>query len=193
MTSAMRWLLLVFALTQLVLGLLPWLAPGFFFESIGPYGTRNDHYIGDLASWYLALGAVALVALRRESWRIPVQDVRRRRFPVVGPGSGVFSFIHVDDAAVATVAAVERGAPGVYNVVDDDPAPMREWLPAYGRAIGAKPPRHVPLWLARLITGGFVATMATTLGGASNAKAKRELEWSPRWASWREGFVEAPR
>lgn len=121
------------------------------------------------------------------------QDVRRRRFPVVGPGSGVFSFIHVDDAAVATVAAVERGAPGVYNVVDDDPAPMREWLPAYGRAIGAKPPRHVPLWLARLIAGGFVATMATTLGGASNAKAKRELEWSPRWASWREGFVDAPR
>ncbi|MDQ5832445.1 MAG: NAD(P)-dependent oxidoreductase [Actinomycetota bacterium] len=121
------------------------------------------------------------------------QDVRRRRFPVVGPGSGVFSFIHVDDAATATVAAVARGAPGVYNVVDDDPAPMREWLPAYAQAIGAKPPRRVPLWLARLIAGGFVATMSTTLGGASNAKAKRELEWQPRWASWRGGFGEGPR
>jgi nucleoside-diphosphate-sugar epimerase len=120
-------------------------------------------------------------------------DVRRRRFPVVGEGSGVFSFIHVDDAAAATVAAVERGAPGVYNVVDDDPAPMREWLPAYARAIGAKPPRRVPLWLARLIAGGFVATMSTTLGGASNAKAKRELDWAPRWSSWREGFRVAPR
>jgi hypothetical protein len=82
------------------------------------------------------------------------QDVRRRRFPVVGSGSGVFSFIHVDDAARATVAAVERGAPGVYNIVDDEPGPMREWLPAYARALGAKPPRRVPRWLARLIAGG---------------------------------------
>jgi nucleoside-diphosphate-sugar epimerase len=80
--------------------------------------------------------------------------VRRRRFPVVGSGSGVFSFIHVDDAARATVAAVERGAPGVYNIVDDEPGPMREWLPAYARALGAKPPRRVPRWLARLIAGG---------------------------------------
>lgn len=121
------------------------------------------------------------------------QDVRRRRFPVVGPGSGVFSFIHVDDAAAATVAAVERGAPGVYNVVDDDPAAMHEWLPFYARAMGAKPPLRVPLWLAKLIAGSFVATMSTTLGGASNAKAKRELGWRPRWASWREGFTAAPR
>jgi 2-alkyl-3-oxoalkanoate reductase len=120
-------------------------------------------------------------------------DVRRRRFPVVGEGSGVFSFIHVDDAAAATVAAVERGAPGVYNVVDDDPAPMREWLPAYARAIGAKPPRRVPLGLGRLIAGGFVATMSTTLGGASNAKAKARPDWAPRWISWREGFRHAPR
>ena len=121
------------------------------------------------------------------------QDVRRRRFPVVGEGSGVFSFVHVEDAAAATVAAVERGAPGIYNVVDDDPAPMSEWLPAYALAIGAKPPRRVPLWLAKLIAGGFVATMSTTLGGASNAKAKRELDWQPGWASWREGFTQAPR
>jgi nucleoside-diphosphate-sugar epimerase len=121
------------------------------------------------------------------------QDVRRRRFPVVGRGSGVFSFIHVDDAAEATVAAVARGAPGVYNIVDDDPGPMREWLPAYAHAVGAKPPRRVPLWLARLVAGGSVATMSTTLRGASNAKAKRELGWEPRWSSWHEGFRDAPR
>ena len=121
------------------------------------------------------------------------QDVRKRRFPVVGEGSGIFSFLHVDDAAAATVAAVENGAPGVYNVVDDDPAPMREWLPVYAQALGAKPPRRVPLWLAKLIAGRFVATMSTTLGGASNAKAKRELGWSPRWPSWREGFRDARR
>jgi 2-alkyl-3-oxoalkanoate reductase len=121
------------------------------------------------------------------------QDVRRRRFPVVGSGSGVFSFIHVDDAARATVAAVERGAPGVYNIVDDEPAPMRDWLPAYARAIGAKPPRRVPLWLARLVAGGAAATLSTTLRGASNAKAKRELGWQPHWSTWREGFRDAPR
>jgi 2-alkyl-3-oxoalkanoate reductase len=121
------------------------------------------------------------------------QDVRRRRYPIPGKGTGVFSFIHVDDAAAATAAAVERGAAGVYNVVDDDPAPMHDWLPAYARAIGAKPPRRVPLWLAKLVAGGFVATMSTRLRGASNAKAKRELGWQPRWSSWREGFGDAPR
>ncbi|MET0511259.1 MAG: NAD(P)-dependent oxidoreductase [Thermoleophilaceae bacterium] len=116
------------------------------------------------------------------------EDVRRRRFPVIGSGAGLFSFIHVDDAAAATVAAVERGASGIYNVVDDEPAPMREWLPAYAEAIGAKPPRRAPVWLARLIAGRFVAQMATRLPGASNAKAKRELEWTPGRPSWREGF-----
>ena len=104
----------------------------------------------------------------------------------------MFSFIHVDDAAAATVAAVERGAPGLYNVVDDDPAQMREWLPIYAQAIGAKPPLRVPLWLARLIAGSFVATMSTTLGGASNAKAKRELDWSPRGRAGARGS-RAPR
>src|SRR5688572_13173863 len=108
-------------------------------------------------------------------------DVRRRRFPVVGEGSGLFSFVHVDDAVGATVAALERGVPGVFNVVDDDPGPMREWLPAYAEAIGAKRPRRVPVWLARLVAGQMVSAMATTLPGASNAKAKRELGWEPRW------------
>jgi nucleoside-diphosphate-sugar epimerase len=119
-------------------------------------------------------------------------DVRKRRFPVVGRGEGLFSFVHVDDAASATVAAVERGAPGVYNVVDDEPAPMREWLPAYAEAIGARKPLRVPGWLARLVAGRM-ATMMTALPGASNAKAKRELGWEPRWRSCREGFREAPR
>jgi 2-alkyl-3-oxoalkanoate reductase len=120
------------------------------------------------------------------------EDVRRRRFPVVGSGRGLFSFIHVDDAASATVAALERGAPGVYNVVDDEPAPMRDWLPAYAEIIGAKKPLRVPVWLARLV-GGRLAALVNVQPGASNAKAKRELGWEPRWRTWRDGFREAPR
>jgi 2-alkyl-3-oxoalkanoate reductase len=120
------------------------------------------------------------------------KDVRKRRFPVIGRGTGLFSFIHVDDAASATVAAVERGAPGIYNVVDDEPAPMREWLPAYAEAIGARRPLRVPTWVARLAAGRMAAMIAVQ-PGASNAKAKRELGWEPRWRSWREGFREAPR
>jgi nucleoside-diphosphate-sugar epimerase len=121
------------------------------------------------------------------------KDVRRRLFPVIGEGSGLFSFVHVDDAAAATVAAVERGAPGIYNVVDDEPAPMREWLPLYASAIGARPPLRVPLWLARLAAGKAVSAMSTTLPGASNARAKAELGWQPRWATCRDGFGNAPR
>jgi nucleoside-diphosphate-sugar epimerase len=116
------------------------------------------------------------------------EQVRKRRFPVVGRGSGVFSFIHVDDAADATVAAVERGAPGIYNIVDDEPAPMREWLPVYAEAIGAKPPRRVPRFLARLIAGQYAVSLATDLRGASNERAKAELGWTPSHASWRQGF-----
>ncbi len=115
-------------------------------------------------------------------------EVKRRRLPVVGKGSGVFSFIHVDDAAAATVAAMERGRPGIYNVVDDDPAQMRDWVPVYAEAVGAKPPRRVPTWLARLLAGRYTASMATGLRGASNEKARAELGWQPRHASWREGF-----
>jgi 2-alkyl-3-oxoalkanoate reductase len=119
-------------------------------------------------------------------------DVRKRRFPVIGRGTGLFSFVHVDDAASATVSAVERGAPGIYNVVDDDPAPQREWLPFYAEAIGAKKPLRVPVWIARLVVGK-IATMVGVQPGASNAKAKRELGWEPRWRSWRQGFRDAPR
>jgi len=121
------------------------------------------------------------------------KDVARRRFPMVGAGTALMSFVHVDDAAAATVAAVERGAPGVYNVVDDDPAPTREWLPVYAEALGARRPLRVPVWLVRLVAGKGVAAMATTLPGATNARAKEELAWAPRWASWRAGFLDAPR
>ena len=116
------------------------------------------------------------------------EDVRKRKFPVVGAGTGTFSFIHVDDAATATVAAVERGAPGLYNVVDDEPARMSEWIPAYAVAIGAKRPRRVPAWLAKLVVGPGTVAIATGLRGASNAKAKRELGWEPGYPSWRQGF-----
>ena len=118
-------------------------------------------------------------------------EVRRRRFPVVGAGTGLSSFLHVEDAAGATVAALDHGGPGVYNVVDDEPAPLREWLPVYAEALGAKPPRKVPLWLAKIVAGSAVAEMAVELRGASNAKAKRELGWLPRYPSWRQGFREA--
>jgi nucleoside-diphosphate-sugar epimerase len=116
------------------------------------------------------------------------REVGRRRFPIVGKGSGVFSFIHIDDAAAATVAALEHGPPGIYNVVDDEPAPLREWLPAYAHAIGAKKPMRVPKFIARLVAGGYTTRMATELCGASNARAKSELRWQPRYPSWREGF-----
>jgi nucleoside-diphosphate-sugar epimerase len=118
-----------------------------------------------------------------------VELIRKRRFPIVGDGGGVWSFIHIDDAAAATLAAHERGTPGaIYNVVDDDPAPVREWLPALAAAAGAKPPRRLPRWLARVVAGESVATMMTEIRGASNAKAKRELGWEPAHPSWREGF-----
>jgi 2-alkyl-3-oxoalkanoate reductase len=120
-------------------------------------------------------------------------EVRRRRLPIVGEGTGVTSFIHVDDAADATVAAVSRGAPGVYNITDDEPAAMRDWVPVYAAAAGAKPPRRVPVWLARLVAGRPVAAFALELRGASNEKAKRELGWQPAHPSWRTGFADTLR
>lgn len=117
-----------------------------------------------------------------------VEMVRRGRFPIVGDGRGMWSFIHVDDAAGATAAAVQRGAPGVYNIVDNDPAPVSEWLPALADAVGAKPPRRVPLWLGRLVVGEPGVSMMTRIRGASNAKARRDLNWEPRYKTWSEGF-----
>ena len=115
--------------------------------------------------------------------------VRKRKFPVVGNGAGVWSFVHIADAAEATVAAVEHGKRGIYNVVDDDPAAVAEWLPALARAIGAPTPWRVPRFVGRLLAGESGAVMMTEMRGASNAKAKRELGWEPRHPSWREGFA----
>ena len=120
-----------------------------------------------------------------------IELVRKRRFPVVGDGDGVGSFVHLDDAATATVLALERGEPGVYNVVDDEPAPAREWLPVLASVIGADPPRRVPRWLARLVAGDAAVALMTEARGASNAKAKRELGWRLRYPSWRQGFAAA--
>ena len=119
------------------------------------------------------------------------KEVSRRRLPVIGPGTGIASFIHVDDAARATVAALDRGTPGIYNVTDDEPAALREWLPVYAAAVGAKPPRKVPTWVARLVGGQMAVEFGVNLRGASNEKAKRELGWKPRYASWQQGFPEA--
>jgi nucleoside-diphosphate-sugar epimerase len=119
-----------------------------------------------------------------------IEPVRKRQFPIVGDGGGVSSFIHLDDAATATVLALEHDGPAIYNIVDDEPAPVREWLPVLADALGAKPPRHVPVWLARLIAGEAAVMMGTEARGASNAKAKRELGWALRYPSWRQRFAE---
>jgi nucleoside-diphosphate-sugar epimerase len=119
---------------------------------------------------------------------VQIELVRKRRFPIVGDGGGVWSFVHLEDAARATVLALEHGRPGIYNVVDDDPAPVREWLPALADAIGAKPPRRLPRGLARLLAGEAGVVLMTEIRGASNEKAKRELGWTLRYPSWRQGF-----
>ncbi len=118
-----------------------------------------------------------------------VEMVRKRKFPVIGDGAGVWSFVHIEDAAEATVAAVENGKRGIYNVVDDDPAAVAEWLPALAERIGAPKPWHVPRLVGRVLAGEAAIVMMTETRGASNAKAKRELGWEPRHPSWREGFA----
>jgi nucleoside-diphosphate-sugar epimerase len=114
--------------------------------------------------------------------------VRKRQMPVIGGGTGIWSFCEVTDAAAATEAAVTRGAPGVYNIVDDDPAPVAEWLPYLSQCLGVKPPMRAPAWLGRILAGPLVVSLMTQARGSSNAKARRELGWAPRYASWREGF-----
>jgi 2-alkyl-3-oxoalkanoate reductase len=117
-----------------------------------------------------------------------IEPVRKRQLPIVGDGGGFFSWVHLDDAAAATVLALEHDGPAIYTVVDDEPAPEREWLPVLAEALGARPPRHVPVWLARLIAGEFAVMMGTEARAASNTKAKHELGWTPRYSSWRTGF-----
>jgi 2-alkyl-3-oxoalkanoate reductase len=120
-----------------------------------------------------------------------VKLVRRRFMPIIGNGDGLMSFIHLDDAAAATVLALEHGRTGIYNIVDDDPAALRQWLPVLAEVLGAKPPRRMPIWLARRIAGEDGVNMGTRTRGASNAKAKRELGWTLRYPSWRQGFAKS--
>jgi nucleoside-diphosphate-sugar epimerase len=134
------------------------------------------------------------IALRYGSFYGPgasdpmLEVLSKRQFPIVGAGTGLWSWVHIDDAASATVAAVEHGTRGIYNIVDDEPAPVSEWLPYLAEIVGAKPPRRVPLWLGKLLAGEVGVSMMTQIRGSSNAKAKRELGWRPSWPSWREGF-----
>jgi nucleoside-diphosphate-sugar epimerase len=119
-----------------------------------------------------------------------IELIRKRKFPIAGPGTGVWSFVHIEDAATATVAATEHAHRGIYNVVDDDPAPVSEWLPGAASAIGARKPRRVPRWIGRIAAGEAAVVMMNEVRGASNAKAKRELGWQLRYPSWRQGFAE---
>jgi nucleoside-diphosphate-sugar epimerase len=117
-----------------------------------------------------------------------LDQVRKRRLPVIGSGGAVWSFIHIDDVATATLAAVEGGHTGIYNIVDDEPAPVSVWLPELAKMVHAKPPMHVPAWIARLAVGEAGVIMMTEARGSSNQKAKNDLHWTPRWKSWRDGF-----
>jgi nucleoside-diphosphate-sugar epimerase len=120
-----------------------------------------------------------------------IEPVRKRRYPIVGDGNGIFSWIHLEDAAAATVLALEHDGPAIYNIVDDEPAPVREWLPVLAQALDAKPPWRFPTWLAGLLAGEAAVVTGTEARGASNTKAKRELGWTPRYPSWRKGFAAA--
>jgi nucleoside-diphosphate-sugar epimerase len=158
---------------------------------------RSIEAVGYLERAVTSAGPIEGVALRYGSLYGPGTSmaneyadlVRARKLPLVGDGAGIWSFIHVDDAAMAAVVAAEGGAPGVYNIVDDDPAPVAEWLPYLAECLGARPPRHVPAWIARFAIGEVGVSMMTQVRGASNARARRDLGWEPAWRSWREGFV----
>jgi nucleoside-diphosphate-sugar epimerase len=186
--------------------------PGFYTRTDGPIKTEDDPFDPDppaalrrtvqailhLERAVLKTEGVQGTVLRYGGFYGPgtslgeggsqLEAVRRRQVPIVAAGTGVWSFIHIDDAAAATLAAIESGRTGVYNIVDDDPAPVAEWLPVLAAAIGAKPPRRVPAWLARLFAGEHGVVMMTESRGASNAKAKRDLGWRPAYPSWRTGF-----
>ena len=181
-------------------------APFRYAREGGPVKTENDPLDpappktvrqGSAAMRHLeeAVTAAGGIALRYGGFYGAANDglvpaVRKRQFPIVGDGGGVMSFIHLDDAAAATVLALEGGRPGVYNITDDEPAPVRDWLPVLAEALGAGPPRHAPRWLARLIMGDGLV-MITGARGASNAKAKAEFGWTLRYPSWRQGFAAA--
>jgi len=157
-----------------------------------PAGARETN--GAMAYLEQAVTEAGGIALRYGGFYGAATDqlarlVRKRWFPIIGNGEGVTSWVHLDDAAAATVLALEHEGPAIYNIVDDEPAPTREWLPALAQALGAKPPRHIPAWLIRLVAGVDVVVGATQSRGASNAKAKQELGWTLRYPSWRQGFA----
>lgn len=163
-----------------------------------PNSRRTLAAIRHLEEAVRGAGTVEGLVLRYGTWYGPgtalapggemVELVRARKLPVVGGGTGVWSMVHVDDAVAATVLALDRGRPGLYNVVDDDPAPVAEVLPALARAVGARPPARVPAWLVRPVLGAHGVSLMTRVRGSSNAKARRELGWVPRFGSWRDGF-----
>ena len=142
----------------------------------------------DLAGIALRYGSLYGPGTNMAAGGSMMELVRRRKLPVVGGGSGIWSFSHVEDAARATVCALDNGAPGIYNIVDDEPAAVSEWLPFLAEAIGAKPPRNLPSWLVTSMIGEMGVSMMTQIRGASNAKAKRDLEWKLAYPTWREGF-----
>lgn len=171
-------------------------------DPLDPTPPRNQikslQAIRYLEKAVLSAGGIEGVALRYGNLYGPdtgfaadgdiVAMVRKRAFPIVGDGAGVWSFIHVDDAASATVAAIQHGASGIYNISDDEPAPVRVWLPELARVLGAQPPRHIPVWLGRLFVGEVGISLMTQVRGAANTKAKRELAWTPCYPTWRQGF-----
>jgi nucleoside-diphosphate-sugar epimerase len=158
---------------------------------------RSIEAIGYLERAAMSAAPIKGIALRYGSLYGPGTSVaneyadliRARKLPLVGDGAGVWSFVHVDDAATATVIAAEGGPAGIYNIVDDEPAPVSEWLPYLAERLGARPPRRVPAWIARFAIGDVGVSMMTRVRGSSNAKARAELGWAPAWPTWREGFV----
>jgi len=167
-------------------------APGAFGGAVKAVGEMERQVLGadGLEGLMLRFGWLYGPGTHYDRGGQQAEETKRRRLPIIGKGTGTFSFVSTDDAAAAVVAAVDRGSPGIYNVVDDEPAAVREWLPVYAEALGAKPPRRVPLWMAKLAVGGLANTFVE-LRGASNAKAKRELGWQPAHPSWRQGFPAA--
>jgi len=182
-------------------------APYRYLRTGGPVKTEDDPLDGNppgsarqsfaaMAHLDQAVTAAGGIALRYGGFYGDpdqlVTAVRKRQYPIVGDGAGIMSFIHLDDAAAATAAALDQAGPAIYNITDDEPAATRDWLPVLADVLGAKPPRHVPTWLARLIMGGALAMM-TQSRGADNARARKELGWTPRYPSWRQGFPAAYR
>lgn len=182
-------------------------APYRYLRAGGPVKTEDDPLDSDppgsarqsfaaMAHLDQAVTAAGGIALRYGGFYGDpdqlVTAVRKRQYPIVGDGAGIMSFIHLDDAAAATAAALDQAGPAIYNITDDEPAATRDWLPVLADVLGAKPPRHVPTWLARLIMGGALAMM-TQSRGADNARARKELGWTPRYPSWRQGFPAAYR